>query len=230
MSADDEPPEDWAEPADYPDEAYVEHERFIASREPFTFHDERDRAMAASFYGDHQDIRFYAGCVRRDREDDEAFWAGSSGKASLTRADLEALRWLDALSDCNEDDYNEDQEDDDRSLSLDELRRLWAIGRRLHERDYTFWRRLRKLGATPGLLKEANAILNPCRVAVHRPAGGLSRFLLAPRRPTRARSRGRRSTPARRRVKATSRGPDDGPLGGGEPPHRGRLAAIGGAA
>jgi hypothetical protein len=69
--------------------------------------------------------------------------------------------------------------------------------------------------------------LNPRRASAQRSTIGLSQPACTQRRRIHARARGRRSAPARRRVRAASRGPDDGPLGGGEPPHRGRLSTVG---
>jgi hypothetical protein len=86
----------------------------------------------------------------------------------------------------------------------------------LHRRAPTFWERVRKLGATPEIVTQANAILHPLKKEVKRSARqNLS--ACNPRRRTRARSRGRRSAPVRR-VRTASRGsPGDEPEPGESP-------------
>jgi hypothetical protein len=88
-------------------------------------------------------------------------------------------------------------------------------GLALHRGDPTFWERLRKLGVTPEIVAQANAILHPERNEAKRQARPNRSVCIPARHRTRARSRGRRSAPARR-VSTASRGSpgDDGP---GEP-------------
>lgn len=88
---------------------------------------------------------------------------------------------------------------------------LEAHGLELHRRVPTFWERLRKLGATPEVVAEANAILHPKAPTAHHSTP--SRPLpCASRRRTGTRSRGRRAAPSRR-ITATRGSPsdDDGP-------------------
>jgi hypothetical protein len=185
------------------DEVEASCDNAIASREPFTFHDERDRAMIASFYGDHQDAAYYARCEDHRQKADEAVWAEGVTKR-LGRADLAALAWLDSLSDCREDEYDEEA-GGERQYGSWQCQRLEAIGRRLHKADHTFWARLRKFGPSQSLVAQANASLFPRRAS--------GRGITANRR--RARARGRRVV---RRVRSASRGSPGDDSGPSEPP------------
>jgi hypothetical protein len=81
-------------------------------------------------------------------------------------------------------------------------------GLALFKTDRGFWNRLRMFGATPKMVAQANTILNPLRCVAPQPLRRWSMLNAAPRR-TRARSRGRRSTPARRAQIASRGSPDD---------------------
>jgi hypothetical protein len=101
---------------------------------------------------------------------------------------------------------------------------LEVHGLALHHGDPAFWERLRKLGVTPEIVIQANAILHPKRARACRSARP-NTAVCANRRRTCARPRARRSTPSRR-VRTASRGSpgDDGsgepePAGGHEPRH-----------
>ncbi len=87
-----------------------------------------------------------------------------------------------------------------------------AHGLALHRRDPTFWERLRKLGATPEVVAEANAILHPKAPKAQHSTPPRPRPC-ASRRRTGTRSRGRRAAPARRTATASRGSPsdDDGP-------------------
>lgn len=195
-------------------------------REPFTFHDENDRAIAASFYGDWQESRYYQSCEERKRSRDEEFWSNGGVTEPLTRHDLRLMRDLDAIWDCREDDNDEEREYG-LALAPGDCVRLEAIGRRLDALNPTFWRQLRRLGATPELVVAANALLHPHRrtsrecLSSFRPTAPLRRVDV---RLSRCSARGPERRPAgRRHAAATSRSSSDRD-GPGEPP--GNLAAA----
>ena len=199
----------------------VEHERLIANREPYTFHDERDNAACADFMGDHHELGHYAGRDRRRRDHDEWFWDNRGVGKPLTRGDLEAMRSLDAETDCPEDQCEEYDDWPGESRSLEELRRLWAIGRRLHKRDSTFWRHLRRLGPTPSLVTQANELLFPNGIPSY-PTSNVAVGVRVHRRRAdlcQARGGGRRRsrTTRRRAVRSSARSGDSGDGPEGEP-------------
>lgn len=225
----DEPPDDWSEPDEsWETDAYIEDQRRIESREPFTFHDEHDRTVAAAFRGDHDVSAYYDGRERGRRESDAHFWSNVGAVDPLTHAHLHKLRLLDAATDCNEDDCDPDA-DSARGLSIEERRRLWAIGRRLHERDNTFWRRLRRFGATPSLIPAANEVLFPpgvpseTRCGLRRPVPTPRRCVA--RRQSRRGNRRQRRSIRQRSVRSSARSGDSGDGSEGEPARRGGLAS-----
>ena len=205
----------------------VEHKRFIANREPYTFHDERYGAACADFYGDHQELRHYEERDRRRGDHDQWFWDHCGVGEPLTRGDLEAMRSLDAEMDCREDEYDED---DDRPGGPQSVpSRLRAIGRRLHERDFTFWRHLRRLGPTPSLVTQANELLFPNGIPSYPTSNVAVGVRVHRRRADLCQARGggqRRSRATRRRaVRSSARSGGSGDGSEGEPAGR-RLAGA----
>lgn len=207
-----------------PSVAYEALEEFCADREPFTFEDEDYRQTSAAFDGDIGECALWGRSDRRKQELDEEFWT-ANGVTRLARADLQALRDLDASFNCSMDDADEDFLE---SVAWGEFQRLGAIGRRLYKLDPTFWRQLRLLGATPTLLRVANGLLFPAMVERSSSHHALNaRFHIRERR-TRARSRGRRSAPSRQRVTSRSAGggSSDPHLGGDDPPGEPRQVVL----
>jgi hypothetical protein len=115
---------------------------------------------------------------------------------------------------CDEDDH-----DDACPLSSHCGEELELHGLALHCSDPTFWVRLRKLGATPAIVAEANAILHPKR-SESQPRLRPSQPMCTARRRQGARPRGRRSAPARRVVSRSAGGGDPDPDEPGEARHQ----------
>jgi hypothetical protein len=99
---------------------------------------------------------------------------------------------------------------------------LEALGFALHRGDPTFFERLRKLGATPATVRQANEILLPKDVDVEAAPVRPSRTVCPAQRRTHARPRGRRSAPGRRVVSGSAGGGSSGDPAEDEPGERPR--------
>jgi hypothetical protein len=225
--AEREPPEDY-EPDPSFDYDMVdvggEQERAWHDSEPFTDGRESGDIGAACVYGD-EEAAWRLRNSARERELRER-GLNETHLRRLTPDDLrKMLAWdrdhfLEHLDLCGSFgcDEDNDEHEDICPWSNHCGHELEAHGLALHRGDPTFWERLRKLGATPEVVTDANAILLPQRKETERSARPNLSICTA-RRRTRARSRGRRSAPSRRTRTASRGSPDDS----GEPaPAEGR--------
>ena len=232
--------EDWS---DRPDEYLAEarenlaqdlvdfRERHWYTCEPFHDPTEDDALAEAAVYGcdeawarlrDHQTLRD----MRRHA-------ASHLQARTLSAADLRSMRAWDKacywdrpsaphvceIHGCDDHDHDSGRHDEGCPWSAWCGDGLEAHGQALHEGDPTFWDRLRRLGATPELVAEANAILQPARHALRtrrqRPTTNRS----GARRRTGQRNRGTGSRPAPRRTttRSSARSGDSGDDGPAAP-------------
>ena len=150
-----------------------------------------------------------------DVETVRVWLAQSLTACTVSAGDLRTMRDFDMLLYFGSVEID-DWEDFPAECSME----LQAIGVRLFRRDRTFWTRLRKLGPTPALVAEANAILRPRRLReanaarpgqhARRPRGSAPGQGRASRREHRA--------PSRRRSTSASRGSPDSDDGPSPPP------------
>ena len=208
----------------------VARETWLGSA-PFTNAcEQEDRTYAALC--DDQDAAARVRCSARLRAQRElaaselhARWLSAAQVAAMLECDREGFWSQLGCEGCGCGDDEHDEACAWSCCSED----LVVHGLALHRRDPTVWVRLRKLGATPALVAEANAILHPRRDRVERAAPDLSRC--GARRHTRARRpRERRSAPARRVTSRSAGGGSSGDPESDEPGEARHLASPNGRA